>query len=224
MPNHPPVTRNLQPKSVPSEPSFLGADECAKTDAHADHNQDRQPPIRNDAVMNLHQDSRRQRKGAANLGHEPGQLRHHVRDEDCDQRRAGDCQKRRIDQRLLNAVAQVLRLHQMFYEPVQNLRQRPACFARRNKIDNPSSSVMPAWSKCASCSVKMSSWLCGIFKACLGAVAATDCDFSSRSGRALTISIRIGMQRFCSIWRMAMVRSAQSSTPSTSAPCASRAR
>ena len=135
MTNHTPVTRNLQSKSVPSEPSFFGADECAETDARADDNQDRQPPVRDDAVMNLHQDPRRQRKGAADLGHESGQLRHHVSDEDCDQRRAGDCEKRRIDQRLLNAVAQILRLHQMFYEPVQNLRQRPACFARRNEID-----------------------------------------------------------------------------------------
>ena len=72
--------------------------------------------------MNLHQDARRQRKRAANLPHEPSQLRHHVGDENGDQGHAGHGEKSRIDQRLLHAIAQILRLHQMFYEPVQDFR------------------------------------------------------------------------------------------------------
>ena len=48
--------------------------------------------------------------------------------------------------------------------------------------DNPSSSVMPACSKCASCSVKTSNWPCGIFRLCEG-VAAASGELSSRNFR-----------------------------------------
>src|SRR6516225_7728659 len=85
--------------------------------------------------MNLHQDPRWQRKRPADLRHEAEQLRHHVRDKDGDQRRASNREERGVNQRLLDPIAEIFRLHQMFYESQQNFRKRAARFARGNQID-----------------------------------------------------------------------------------------
>ena len=68
-------------------------------------------------MVKLQQDARRQWKRATGLRHEPGQLRHHERDENCDKNSAGHREECRINQRLLHAVSQVLGLHQMFHQP-----------------------------------------------------------------------------------------------------------
>ena len=63
-----------------------------------------------------------------------GQLRHHEGDENRDQGRAGDGEKRRINQRLLHAVAQIFCLHQMLDDAGQNLGQRAARFAGADHV------------------------------------------------------------------------------------------
>jgi hypothetical protein len=47
---------------------------------------------------------------------------------------AGQRQKCRIDQRLLDAVAQIFRLHQVLDQARQNIGKRPARFARRDEV------------------------------------------------------------------------------------------
>src|SRR5439155_19450169 len=74
MANHTAVTRNRQSKAVPRQASFFSAHECAETNTRANDNQDGQPPISDNAVMNLHQDARGQWKCAPDLRHEAGQL------------------------------------------------------------------------------------------------------------------------------------------------------
>jgi hypothetical protein len=66
------------------------------------------------------------------LRHETNQLRHHKGDEHDDQARARQREERRIDQRLLHAIAQIFRLGQMLDQPRQNIRQRAARLARRD--------------------------------------------------------------------------------------------
>src|SRR5437762_2696846 len=85
-------------------------------------------------MMNLQQNPRRQWKRAASLCHKPGQLRHHERDENCDEHCAGQSEKCRINQGLLHAISQVFCLHQMLDQPKQNLRQRSARLARSHEI------------------------------------------------------------------------------------------
>ncbi len=84
--------------------------------------------------MKADQHPRRQRQRAAVLRHEIRQLRHHEGDENRHQSRARHGEERRIDERLLHAIAQALRLHEMLYEPLQNLRQSAARLAGRDQV------------------------------------------------------------------------------------------
>ncbi len=65
---------------------------------------------------------------------EAGQLRHHERDENRDQAGARDGEERRINQRLLDAVAQVLRLHQVFDQARQNIGKRATRLAGGDEV------------------------------------------------------------------------------------------
>ena len=69
-----------------------------------------------DDMMRADQNSRRQGKRAAVLGQKRRQLWHHEGDENSDQAHAGDSEEGRINQRLLDPVAQIFRLHQVFDE------------------------------------------------------------------------------------------------------------
>src|SRR5437868_2615228 len=128
------VSRNQQPKTVPSDTSFLAAQERAKTNDSANDCQTRSPPIPSDQMVNLQQDSRRQWKRATSLCHETGQLWHHERDENRNKNGASQREKCRINQGLLHAIPQVFCLHQMLDQPKQNLRQRAARFACGHQV------------------------------------------------------------------------------------------
>ena len=84
--------------------------------------------------MNLQQNPCGQWKRTTALGHKPGQLRHHERDENRNEHRAGQREECRINQRLLHPISQVFCLHQMLDQSQQNLRQRSASLARGHQI------------------------------------------------------------------------------------------
>ena len=85
-------------------------------------------------MIRAEQNTRRQRQSAAGLRHEVGQLRHHEGDENDDQRRAGEGEEGRINERLLHPVAQIFLLHQVLDHARQNIGQRAARFAGADHV------------------------------------------------------------------------------------------
>jgi hypothetical protein len=86
--------------------------------------------------VNLQQGSRRkwERPASLDLRHKAGQFRHHEGDKQRDQSDSRNGQNCRINQRLLDTITQLFRLHQVLDEPEQNLRQCATSFPRRYQI------------------------------------------------------------------------------------------
>src|SRR5438105_124380 len=95
------VTGDAETKTIPREAAFVGVDKSAKTGAHSHHDENAQPPVARNKVMNLEKNARGQGKGAAIGRHETGKLRHHEGNEDRDQDGAREREESRINQRLL---------------------------------------------------------------------------------------------------------------------------
>ena len=110
------VPRQDQTKAIPGDPSFVCANEGTDADNRANHNQSTNPPVAGDDVVHLEQDFCRQGKLSSVCLEETSQLGHHERDKNRDQAGARDGEEGGINQRLLDAVAQILRLHQVFDE------------------------------------------------------------------------------------------------------------
>ena len=59
MPNDSPVTRDAQPKPVPGNAALVGLDKGTKADTRADYDDDGEPPISGNGMVNVHENARR---------------------------------------------------------------------------------------------------------------------------------------------------------------------
>src|SRR5207248_2431281 len=70
--NYATIAGDSQAKAVPGNASLVASHEGAKSEADSDHDEKSEPPVARDHVMGLHQNTRWQRKRAANLRHKTG--------------------------------------------------------------------------------------------------------------------------------------------------------
>ena len=115
MPDDPSITRNSQPKPIPRGSPFLTPDKALPGGECTHDEENAEPPVTRNQMMHLHQYACRQGQNSAVLRHELGQLRDHEGDENRDESRAGKGKECRINQRLLHAITQAFRLHQVFH-------------------------------------------------------------------------------------------------------------
>ena len=134
MPDNATVPGDHETEMVPGDPAFVRANKSPESNDEAERDEEGEPPVSGDRVIDAEKNSRRQRKLTAVLRHEADELRHHEGDEEGNERDARQREEGRVNKCLLDAVAQIFRLHQMFDQASEDIRQRAAGFTGGDEI------------------------------------------------------------------------------------------